>query len=419
VKAGLRRSFAWIVLPAVLILGVSARSAEDAQPPHLVIFWAEGCPYCEAELEFLDELGDQYPTLVIARHEVGNSQVNRELFVAAMEALGEGIDGVPTTILDDRVWVGFNADTATSIELAVGALLGGEPQDDDAVVAAESVIALPFVGTVDVAGSSLLVSTVLIAFVDGFNPCSLWVLTILLALVLNMGSRRRLLAVGGVFLAITTLLYGVYIIGFYSVLSYIAYVGWIRVAVAALALTFGIINVKDYFAFGRGPSLTISEKRKPELYRRIRRVAMPDRPLLPVLGGTAALAVGVSLIETPCTAGFPVLWADLLAERGVALGGAVVLFAVYMIVFLIDELLVFGSAVVAMRVTKVTERHGRVLKLVGGSVMIVLAAVLLFAPELMESVTGALAVFVGALAMAGVIVAIEGALRPAKPRLSR
>lgn len=417
-KAGLRRSFAWIVLPAVLILGVSARSVEDAQPPHLVIFWAEGCPYCEAELEFLDELSDQYPTLIIARHEVGNSQADRELFVATMEALGEGIDGVPTTILDDRVWVGFNADTAISIELAVGALLGGEPQDDDAV-AAESVIALPFVGAVDVAGRSLLVSTVLIAFVDGFNPCSLWVLTILLALVLNMGSRRRLLAVGGVFLAITTLLYGVYIIGFYSVLSYIAYVGWVRVGVAGLALTFGIINVKDYFALGRGPSLTISEKRKPELYRRIRQVARPDRPLLPVLGGTAALAVGVSLIETPCTAGFPVLWADLLAERGVALAGAVVLFAVYMIVFLIDELLVFGSAVVAMRVTKVTERHGRALKLVGGSVMIVLAAVLLFAPELMESVTGAVAVFVGALAMAGVVVAIEGALRPAKPRLSR
>lgn len=417
-KAGVLRSFAWIVLPAALILGAPTTPADDPQPPPLVIFWAEGCPYCEAELEFLDELGAEYPTLVIARHEVKNSAANRELFVAAMESLGERIDGVPTTILDDRVWVGFNADTATSIELAVGDLLGGEPQDDDAA-AVESVIALPFVGAVDVAGSSLLVSTILIAFVDGFNPCSLWVLTILLALVLNMGSRRRLLAVGGVFLAITTLLYGIYIIGFYSVLSYIAYVGWIRVAVAALALTFGIINVKDYFAFGRGPSLTISEKRKPELYRRIRRVASPDRPLLPVLGGTAALAIGVSLIETPCTAGFPVLWADLLAERGVALAEAVALFAVYMIVFLIDELLVFGSAVVAMRVTKVTEKHGRVLKLVGGSVMIVLAAVLLFAPELMESITGALAVFFGALAMAAVVVAIEGALRPAKPRLNR
>lgn len=417
-KAGLRRSLAWIVLPAALVFGVAATPAEDAQPPHLVIFWAEGCPYCEAELEFLDELGDEYPTLVISRHEVRDSEANRELFVAAMEALGEGIDGVPTTIIDDRVWVGFNADTAASIELAVGALVGGQPQDDDAA-ATDGVIALPFVGAVDVAGSSLLVSTVLIAFVDGFNPCSLWVLTILLALVLNMGSRRRLLAVGGVFLAITTLLYGIYILGFYSVLSYIGYVGWVRVGVAALALTFGIINVKDYFALGRGPSLTIPEKRKPELYRRIRQVARPDRPLLPVLGGTVALAVGVSLIETPCTAGFPVLWADLLAERGVAPAGAVALFAVYMFVFLIDELLVFGSAVVAMRVTKVTEKHGRVLKLVGGSVMIVLAVVLLFAPELMESVTGALAVFFGAFAMAAVVVAIEGTFRPAKPRLSR
>ncbi len=89
-----------------------------------------------------------------------------------------------------------------------------------------------------------------------------------------------------------------------------------------------------------------------------------------------------------------------------------------MLVFLFDELLVFGTAVAAMRVTKVSERHGRVLKLVGGSVMVTLAAVLLLAPDLMETVGGAIVVFLGALAVAGGLAMISRAvaLPGSKPR---
>lgn len=81
------------------------------------------------------------------------------------------------------------------------------------------VIDLPLIGPVDVGGSSLLVATFLIALVDGVNPCSLWVLSILLALVLRTGSRGRVLAIGGTFLVVTTLLYGLYIGGIYGFLS--------------------------------------------------------------------------------------------------------------------------------------------------------------------------------------------------------
>jgi membrane associated rhomboid family serine protease len=105
------------------------------------------------------------------------------------------------------------------------------------------------------------------------------------------------------------------------------------------------------------------------------------------------------------------LWANLVTEQNVGLAGAIPLFALYMLVFLFDELVVFGLAVFAMRAMKLEERAGRRLKLVGGVVMIALAATLVFAPEAMSSVGGALAVFGIAIGVVFGILGVERAMR--------
>ena len=50
------------------------------------------------------------------------------------------------------------------------------------------------------------------------------------------------------------------IVGVVQVLSILSVTRWIRYAVALLAFAMGVINVKDYFAFKRGISLTISDQ---------------------------------------------------------------------------------------------------------------------------------------------------------------
>jgi hypothetical protein len=162
----------------------------------------------------------------------------------------------------------------------------------------------------------------------------------------------------------------------------------------------------------RGISLTIDERRKPGMYRRMRRVASPERSLPAVLGGAAALAVGVSLAETPCTAGLPLLWTDMLADRHVAAAGAVLLFALYLLVFLLDELVVFGLAVVTMRATKVQEHHGRLLQLVSGTLMVSLALTMLVAPRLLETIGGTALVFGLAVVAVASVVAVERVVAP-------
>ena len=374
------------------------------EPVVLLLFHGDGCPHCASERDFLDELAERYPELEIRQYEVWHDAANRDLFRRTAAEYGFEASAVPTTFVGDRYWVGYSGAIGDEIESVVAALLGGEPAPT--VEDSSSMVDVPFVGDVDVGDRSLVLATVLIGFVDGVNPCSLWVLSILLALVLHSGSRRRVFAVGSVFLLITSALYGLYMVGAYSALDYAGEARWIRVAVALVAGTFGVLHLKEY-ATSRGPSLTIPAHRKPGLYARMRALADPDRSLPTVLGGTVLLAAGVSLLETPCTAGLPLLWTDLLAERDVPAAGAVLLFLVYLGVFLLDELAIFAAAVVTLRAAKLQEHHGRMLQLASGTLMITLAITMVVAPRLLESLTGTLAVFGGAAAAVALVVLAE------------
>jgi cytochrome c biogenesis protein CcdA len=300
-------------------------------------------------------------------------------------------------VIGERVWIGFDDARAAAIEKTVeGALTGDAAALEPGT---STTLDAGFLGTIDLGGTSLLVSTLVIGFVDGVNPCSLWVLSVLLAIVLHSGSRGRVLLVGSTFLFVTTAMYALYIVGFYSALDYVGEMVWIRLGLAAIAITFGVLQLKDGLYPGHGPSLSISAEHKPGLYKKMRAVAAADRGLPAVIAGTVALAVGVSLLETPCTAGLPLLWTGLLTDAGVSTATAAGLFSVYMTVFLLDELIVFGVAVFTLRAAKLQERHGRALKLIAGSVLLTLGVTMLLAPQAMDTLTGTLVVFGAAAAL--------------------
>lgn len=397
-----------------LLDGGAARASTDPGPDReqveLVLFHGDGCPHCGAMREFLDELQGRVPDLVVTEYEVWYDTTNQSVFTETLAALGEEPEAVPTVVIDDIVIVGHSDAIERRIEGIVDDLSEGlVPTDED-----EFVIDVPLVGAVDVGSGSLIGATALIAVVDGVNPCSLWVLSMLLALVVHSGSRARVFAVGGVFLLITSLLYGLYMIGAYSTLSLVGEQTWIRVGVALVAGTFGVLHIKEHFTT-RGPSVTIGAEHKPGLFQKMRRLADMDRSLPATLGGTAVLAVGVSLLETPCTAGLPLLWTNLIADRGVPTSGAVVLFLLYLVIFLIDELVIFGATVFTMRAAKLQEHHGQALQLIGGTLMLTLAVAMIAAPSAMESLAGTAIVFTVAAVVTGSVMAVEAWWRHRHP----
>lgn len=432
---------------ALLTLDVAlppgARAQQEVTTEVVVeYYYGEGCPVCAVTGPWLEDLEARTPGVRLVAVEVWEDAAGRARLVDALERYRVRALGVPVILVGERAWVGFRegvhdvqieaevqrctdqgcpdpADVrlpeGTSGTVATGEVCEGTadnpfqcaPEDDTA-----DVLRLPLVGDVHLGERSLLVSTALIAFVDGFNPCSLWVLTVLIALSLNSGSRRRTMIIGLTFITVTAAIYALFIAGLFTVFTVVAFAPWIRVLVALVALLFAVVSIKDYFWFRQGLSFTIADERKPGIYRAMRRVLAQGDNLPAVVGATAVLAAGVSLVEFGCTAGFPLLWTNLLTAQEATAGTFVVLLLLYMLIYQLDELAIFTTAVVTMRASRLQERHGRILKLVGGMLMLALAVVVLVDPDLMSGIGSSLAVFGTAMVASGVVLVVHRVLLP-------
>jgi len=386
------------------------------------VYWGEGCPVCDQHKPFLDGLAARYPDLVVITREVWRHPEQLAEFRSMANAHGTQARSVPTVFIGGRVFVGDSPALRSQMVAHIErCLVEGCPDSGQLAVAvsdardAPYAITLPLLGTIDLALEPLVFSTALIALIDGFNPCSLWVLTVLLGLVIRSGSRRRILLVGITFLVTTATVYGLFIAGVFSVLAYVAYLGWIQSLVGLLALVMGGINVKDYFWFQRGVSLTIPAGQKSGIYRRMRELLRPDQTPTSLVAATFVMALGIALVELPCTAGFPVLWSAIVAEQSPGRSQFLALLFLYVLIYLLIELIVFLGALRTLSIARFEERQGRALKLVGGMIMIALGLVLLTAPEMMSRIDQSLLIFAAALAAAGAVVLVQRLVVGSRP----
>lgn len=418
-----------LVMSAVLLSAfvavwqLAAPGPSAAEPPERVVlyfFWAQGCPHCAAAKPTLADLEQRHPQLEVRSFEVSASAENQRRFAAMAAKFGIEPTGVPVFFLGSRHFVGYSpALTPRLLEAAVSRCLSTGCPDAGADIAAApaadggapGVITLPFFGDIDPGARSLVLTTLLIAAVDGVNPCSLWVLSILLALTLRTGSRRTTALTGLVFIFVTGLVYAFFIGGLFTVFAVLSFAPIVRVIVALLAAAFGAINIKDFFWYKSVVSLSIPESSKPGIYDRMRRVLASAQSLPALVTSTVILAAGVSFVELACTAGFPVLWTNIVAARDISAVEFGLLLGLYMLVYQLDELIIFGVAVATMRVTKLQERQGRILKLLSGMLMFSLAVVMLVQPSLLNDVRTSLGVFAAAGAATVLILAIDRGVR--------
>ncbi|NSW54104.1 MAG: hypothetical protein HPY85_16495 [Anaerolineae bacterium] len=426
-----------LVLLVAVLAGLAAVQPVRAQekPPieiPIYFFWGDGCPHCENEHQFMqNDLLPRYPNVVLYDYETWYNQDNQDLFNRMAEAYGFVPQGVPTTFVGNRYFVGFTETIGDQIEALIVeymeagqypdpmARLAGETTDAEpeptptvAVDPESTILTLPLLGIVDLSKMSLFASTVLISVIDGFNPCSLWVLSMLLALSLHTNSRKKVFLIGGVFITVTAAVYAVFILGLFSVMSIVRYLGWIQVLVSLVAIAFALINIKDYFWFKQGVSLTIADDKKSGIYKKMRQVVNSSNSTWGTVSATVVLALGVSLIEFSCTAGLPMLWTNLLNAQQVSALTFGLLLLVYMVIYQIDELIIFIPAALTLRSSKFEEKQGRTLKLIGGILMLTLAVVLLVDPAYLNSLGSTLVIFGIALGVSGLILLMHRVVLP-------
>jgi thiol-disulfide isomerase/thioredoxin len=445
-------TFSLLLLPAgrASAGSVAHGSGEEARrqsndPVYIYLFWGEGCPHCAKAKPYLESLEQRNPRVVLRDYELYYHAENLAIFEAFGASIGFDPRFVPTIIIGTRYWEGWNEQVAREVEDTVAACLKtGCPDAGAGIVsplptarpatastivprptesaldersdipsetalvgrsdAPSDSIQMPLIGPVNLSTQSLAVSTILISLVDGFNPCSLWVLTMLLALTLHTGSRRKVLVIGLIFLTVTAAIYGLFIAGLFAMVTILSFTGWIQAAVSLVALAFGIVNLKDYFWYREGFSFTISDSQKPGILQRMRNLMDPDLSFWSLAVGTVVLSAGVSLVEFSCTAGFPVLWTNLLSAQGAEAAVFILLLLLYLLIYQLDEIAIFGAAVYSLKASRLEEKHGRLLKLAGGMLMLTLAAVMLIRPSLMNDLGSSLRIF--GLALAAILLVL-------------
>jgi hypothetical protein len=103
-----------------------------------------------------------------------------------------------------------------------------------------------------------------------------------------------------------------------------------------------------------------------------------------------------------------VVWTGTLQSLGIGRGAEFgALLGLYLLIYLLDELILFAIVVITLQITRVEEKHGRALKLIGGSLMVVLGIAMIAVPTLLEDLTGLLLLTLAAVALTGVLVLVN------------
>lgn len=422
---------------------------------HFYFFWSESCPHCLAAHPFVESLPSQYPWLQLHDAELTNYPEHVEQYVQLATALGQDAQYVPAFIFCGTMLTGYdraettgqqiqenleacyghisayvqeqnataraaaaNADSAdanspngtpmesAAMDHAQEQATTGNPAEPSLVAPEQASVTMPFLGALAVDQLSLPVMTVLLGGLDGFNPCAFFVLMFLLSLMVHAGSRARMLLIGGLFVFCSGLIYFVFMAAWLNLFLVVGALRWITVAAGLVALLLALINIKDYFWFNAGVSLSIPDAAKPKLYQRARGLLSAERiPALVV--GTLLLAIAANSYELLCTTGFPLIYTRLLTLEPLSNAQYYLYLALYNVIYVIPLLFIVLVFAIKFGSRKLSESEGRTLKLLSGLMMLMLGILLVIAPELLSQVHVALALVAAAILITGTMVFVD------------
>lgn len=371
------------------IPGAQSFSAEIQDSADIEVFVKEGCPHCAKAKEFLSALSKERPEIRISIRDVGQDRLALERLWQLSIAHEMTRLSVPAFYINGRLIVGFSEEARTGSRL-LAELDQAEQATENCVFDKNPVceqelpassesekFQVTLLGrTVSLEQVGLPLFTLAMGLLDGFNPCSMWVLILMISLLAPMQNRWRMFAVAGTFIAVEGLAYFVFMAAWLNLFLLVGLSRTSEIVIAAIAILAGAIHVKDFLAYGRGISLTIPERSKPDIYAQIRRILQAEN-LTGALVGAVVLALLVQIVEFLCTSGFPALYTRILTLRqpdDLSYYGYLLL---YNAAYMFDDLVVLGIGIFTLSQKRLQENQGRWLKLISGSVMIGLGIYLL------------------------------------------
>ena len=364
-----------IIILTIMVLMIVSPTKIMANDEEIVIdfFYGVTCPHCAAEKVFLDDLQNRYPDVTINAYEVFENKDNLVLLKEKAKELGVEVNGVPFLVIGDQYFIGYSEGyTDQKIEEA---LLG-------IVNEGSMILDLPFLGKIDVKTLSLPVLTIILGVIDGFNPCAMWVLLFLISLLISVKDRKRLWVLGITFIAASAIMYYFFMAAWLNVTMYLQATIWLRIAVALVALGGGSYNLfKAIKQKGDGCEV-VNDERRDKIFTKIRNFTSENSYWLAILG-MIGLAITINMIELLCSAGLPVIYTQILTMNELPSISYYLYLGGYVLFFMLDDMIVFGTAVLTMKLTGISTRFAKVTHIIGAILMIVIGILLIVDPGIL------------------------------------
>ena len=375
-----------------IFFSVSFVNAKDEK---LYLFHSSSCPHCKEERAYLKKIKKKYDYIKVKEYEIHES-------MSVTEQVRDGLkikeSYVPITVVGNDYIIGFSSSTESDIESLIEQYHGSDycdvvdailnkknvskckKQNKD-IIKKSSIKKLPLIGKVDVKKVSLPLVSIVIGLVDGFNPCAMWILLFLITMLINLKDRRRMWILGFTFIISSALVYLLFMLAYLQVASAIIQT-WFKYIIALIALVGGIINLRSYFKSRKkdvGCDVTDAKKRR-KIIDKIKKI-LAEKSFIFAFFGIIFLAFSVNLIELACSAGLPVMFTNIIAMNNVSAPLTALYFFLYLLFFMIDDIIVFSIAMITFKVTGISNKYSKYSHLIGGIIMIIIGLLMAFKTE--------------------------------------
>ena len=382
---------------------------------NLYFFYGDGCTHCAKEEVFLKKLAQENDNIKIYYYETWHDKENQDLLAKLGKELDIIIRGVPLLIIGDQTITGYYNDTVTGKEIkniindyaqtgcndiAAQVIYGNGIVDICAHNCAEgddeclrncgcsanveinehiNTVAVPLLGEINPQNFSLPVLTIIMAAIDGFNPCAMWVLLFLINLLLNVKNKFKMWALGSTFLISSAAVYYLFLAAWLNVILFVGFIFWIRLLIATVAIASGAYHLLNYFKnHSHGCRVTGSEKRQ-KVFKNLRKIVLEKKFIFALLG-IITLACLVNIVELLCSAGIPAIYVPILTMANLHAWQFYAYLFLYVLVFLLDDLIIFFIAMKTLRLKVSDSKYTRYSGLIGGIVLVAIGLLLMFKP---------------------------------------
>lgn len=365
----------------------------EAKEVNLYLFYGEECPHCEREQQYLEELKEYYDFNII-KYETWHNEENAELMSSVKSKLGINNPYVPFTVIDNLGLTGFNDNTKAEIESRIKYCLKNECNDimdetcdntepKEEEPCSQDKFTLPVLGEIHAKDVSLPIVAVVIGFIDGFNPCAMWILIFLISFLISTGNEKKMKILGTTFLVTSGVIYFLFMMAWINITAKMTQIILLRNIIAVIAVIAGFWNLYNYLKERKkesGCSVTNKEDRI-KIIEKIKKYVTENNIAIAMLG-IMALAVSVNVIELACSAGLPLLFTQILTINELNSLEYFIYVLIYIIFFLIDDIVIFLIAVKTAKVTGISNKYTKYSHLIGGIIMIIVGLLLIFKPEI-------------------------------------